>query len=144
MNTEHAKNPPYFSLRWGLGMLDEAKAKIVGSQYGYCSKLYTTRTHRLSGEYYVVEGSRYKSKAVEPRIEFKVTISEELDLKRGIFKKGDTICGWAIANRNALTYPELDIGVTGTTFLQLRDELLRLNKKATIETPFFVNVLEPI
>ena len=144
MNTERVKMPPYFSLRWGLGMLDKDTAIIEGVQKGYCPKLYTTRTRKLSGEYYVVEGSRYKAKPVEPRIEFKVRVSEEIDLRRAVFKKGDTICGWAIANRNGLTYPELDLGVMGSDFEQLRDELLRLNRGATIDTVFYVNILENI
>ncbi len=144
MNTEKTKTVPYFSLRWALGLFDEDSAKIEGDRYGYCPKLYTTRTHRLSGEYYVVEGSRYKAKPVEPRIEFRVSISEEIDLKRAIFKKNNTIWGWAIANRGQLIYPELDLGVRGVTFYQLRDTLLRLNKGSTIDTSFFVNTIEPI
>jgi len=39
---------------------------------------------------------------------------------------------------------EKDLGVKGATFEQLRDELLRLNKKATLDTPFYVNLLEPM
>ncbi len=109
-----------------------------------CPKIYTTRTRRLSGEYVVVEGSRFRAKPVEPEIKFNVSISEELDLKRAIFKKDDNIIGWAIANRGDLTFPELDLGIKGATFEHLKNELLRLNKKATIETPFYVNLIEPI
>ncbi len=129
----------YAPLRAGLGLIPENELPQT-----LCQKIYTTRTHRLSGEYVVVEGSRFKAKPVEPEIKFNVSISEEIDLKRGIFKKDDNIIGWAIANRGDLTYPELDLGIKGATFELLKNELLRLNKKATIETPFYVSVLEPI
>ena len=129
----------YAPLRAGLGLIPENELPQT-----FCQKIYTTRTRRLSGEYIVVEGSRFKAKPVEPEIKFKVGISEEIDLKRGIFKKDDSIIGWAIANRGDLTFPELDLGFRGATFEQLRDELLRLNKKATIETPFYVSLLETI
>lgn len=144
MNTEKIKFPPYFSIRWGLGEFDEASAKVEGERYGFCPKIYTTRTHPLHGEYYVVEGSRFKAKPVEPEIRFQVTISDELDLRRAVFKKCDSICRWAIADRNDLTFPELDLGVRGSTFEQLREELLHLNPKATIDTPFYVSRLEKI
>lgn len=134
----------YRPLRSGLGLINNDDLNAPGMQ-GLCPKIYTTRTRPMSGEYYVVEGSRFKAKPVVPHIRFKVvTESAELDLRRGIFKNGNMICGWAIANRNGLTFPELDLGIKGATFEQLRDELLRLNKKATIDTPFFVNLLEPI
>jgi len=143
----------YLPLRWGLGQYsDEQISKFSGKfkqdapdhPGQYCPKVYTTRTRPLEGEYYVVEGSRYKAKPVEPRIEFQVRISEELDLRKGIFKKKDTIVGWAIADRNGLSFPELDLGIRGTTFEQLRNELLRLSPKATIDTSFYVNLLENI
>jgi hypothetical protein len=143
-NTEKVKSPPYFSLRWGLGEFDEDAAKIEGERCGYCPKLYTTHLHPLKGEYVVVEGSRFRAKAVEPVIEFQVTMSVKLDLRLAVFEKDDTICGWAIANRNGLTYPELDLGVAGKTYLELCGELLRLNKGATLDTPFYVNLIEKI
>jgi hypothetical protein len=143
-NTEKVKSPPYFSLRWGLGEFDEASAKVEGEGYGYCLKLYTTRLHPLKGEYVVVEGSRFRAKAVEPRIEFQVTMSVKLDLRHAVFEKGDTICGWAIANRDGLTCPEHDLGVVGKTYLELCGELLQLNRGATLDTPFFVNLIEKI
>lgn len=134
----------YLPLHAGLGLITEEELSNHPGFTGLCPKAYTTRTRPMQGEYYVVEGSRFKAKPVEPRIEFQVRISEELDLRRGVFKKKDTIVGWAIANKNDLTFPELDLGIRGTTFEQLRDELLRLNPKATISTPFFVNLLERI
>lgn len=145
-------NINYLPLRWGLGQYTDAQIETLSGLFKpdapdnpknkYCPKIYTTRTRPMQGEYYVVEGSRFKAKPVEPRIEFQVRISEELDLRRAVFKKNNNIVGWAIANRNDLTFPELDLGIKGSIFEQLRDELLRLNKKATIDTPFFVNKLE--
>jgi len=141
----------YLPLRAGLGLITEEElASRTQDCAGLsrftilCPKIHTTRTRPMQGEYYVVEGSRFKAKPVKPRIEFQVRISEELDIRRGVFKKDNTIVGWAIAARNGLSFPELDLGVRGATFEQLRDELLRLNPKATIDTPFYVNLLERI
>lgn len=125
------------------------------TDFGYnpgmlCPKVYTTRTRRLSGEYVVVEGSRFKAKPVEPRIEFQVNQSWELSLKHGLIypwhtvKAGSVWGGTSILEKDGLTFPELDLGYRGATFEQLRDELMRLNKKATIETPVYINLLEPI
>lgn len=134
IKAEKIKTPSYFSIRWGLGQFDEASVKIEGNRYGYCPKLYIIRTYPLCGEYYIVEGRSSKAKPVEPEIRFRATMSEQLDLRRGVFKKGS----------NGLTFPELALGICGATFEQLRDELLRLNKKATLDTPFFVSKLEPV
>lgn len=140
----------YIPLRMGLGDIQ------VKEVYNYCGngltfvpKLYTTRTYSLSGEYYVVEGSRFKATSVEPRIGFKVEMSCQLDLKNGLVTTTTEKCGevWAmlpILSRDDLTFAELDLGTKGATFMQLRDELLKLNKKATIDTPFYVNKLEPL
>lgn len=117
-----------------------------------CPKLYTTRTHRLSGEYYVVEGSRFKAKPVEPRIEFVVSNTWELNLSSGnilgltnkipsVPMPLEKFMDWDYPE---FTIPELDLGFRGASFKMLRAELLHLNKKATIETPFFINKLEPI
>jgi len=146
-------NCNYLPLRWGLGLYTDEHIRKFSEIFRpdapdhpgqYCPKVYTTRTRPMNGEYYVVEGSRFKAKPVEPRIEFQVRISEELDIRRGVFKKDNTIVGWAIADRNGLSFPELDLGIIGSSFEQLRDELLRLNPKATIDTPFYVNLLERI
>ena len=145
------KSFDYLPLRAGLGQITEEELVSQAQNCPglsrftvLCNKIYTTHTRPMQGEYYVVEGSRFKAKSVEPRIEFQVRISEELDLRRGIFRTGDTMVDWAIASRNDLSFPELDLGVRGTTFEQLRDNLLRLNPKATIDTPFYVNLLERI
>jgi hypothetical protein len=125
------------------------------TDFGYtpdmlCPKVYTTRTHRLSGEYIVVEGSRFKATPVEPIIEFQVNQTWELSLKHGLIypwhtvRAGSVWGGTNILDRYGLTFPELDLGIKNVTFEQLRDELMRLNKKATIETPFYINKLEPL
>ncbi len=124
------------------------------TDFGYnpemlCSKIYTTRTRRLSGEYVVIEGSRFKAKPVEPEIKFQVNQTWKLSLKHGLIypwhtvKAGSVWGGTQILDKGGLTFPELDMGIKKATFEQLRAELLRLNKKATIETPFYVNLLEP-
>jgi hypothetical protein len=125
---------------------------LTGIEYNpemLCQKIYTTRTHPLLGEYYVVEGSRMKATRVEPKIKFKVTQSCKLDLRNELVLTGNKSCGelWAkpaILDRNGLTFAELDLGIKNAAFSTLRSELLRLNKKATIDTPFFVNLLERI
>lgn len=115
-----------------------------------CQKLYTTRTHPLSGEYIVVEGSRFKANPVEPTIEFQVTKVYPLDLKNQLIFGWETEkCGtvWGntkILEKDGLSFPELDLGFRGADFTMLRDELLHLNKTATINTTFYVNKLEPI
>jgi len=124
----------YRPLRAGLGLITEELD--APGMTGLCPKIYTTRTHRLSGEYYVVEGSRFKAKPVVPEIRFKVTTVASLNLHDGVVTFPPRFdFSWK-------TFPEKDLGVKGATFEQLRDELLRLNKKATIDTPFFVNKLE--
>ncbi len=136
----------YIPLRLGLGYINEKEAhaemtEIVSCPRALelCPKIYTTRTHPLSGEYIVVEASRFKAKPVVPEIRFKVSKVVELNL-HGVLtvKQGNEFdFSWK-------TFPEKDLGVKGATFEQLRDELLRLNPNATIDTPFFVNLLEKI
>ena len=105
----------------------------------YCKKVFTTRTHPMQGEYYVVEGSRFKAKPVVPEIRFKVTKVAELNL-HGVL----TVLPGNEFDFSWKTFPEMDLGVKGATFADLSGELLRLNKKATMETPFYVNLLEPM
>uniref|UniRef100_A0A6H1ZRW9 Uncharacterized protein n=1 Tax=viral metagenome TaxID=1070528 RepID=A0A6H1ZRW9_9ZZZZ len=140
----------YLPLRAGLGLITEDKLKDHPGFTGLCPKIYTTRTRPMQGEYYVVEGSRFKAKPVEPRIEFTARCVAKLwlhfrngridtaisDFHDSISLDGDWYEGY--------TFPELDLGVKGTSFEQLRDELLRLNPKATIDSVFYVNKLEPI
>lgn len=143
----------YVPLRWGLGYLRDDDGADEGTssldrellQHNFmCAdgsvkvypKSYTTRTRKMSGEYYVVEGSRFKATPVEPRIEFQVLRVQELNLKT-VELDGSPLL---FAN----TFAEFDLGYRGATFDQLRDELLKLNPKATIDTPFYVNKLTPM
>lgn len=125
-----------------------------------CPKIFTTRTHRLKGKYQVVEGSRFKARPVEPAIRFTVNETWELDLRRAIVKlPDDRIAGWGWLDSGQMqaefgpdrmgnlaftnyTFPEIDLGFKGASFEMLRAELLRLNPKATIDTPFYVSWLE--
>ena len=169
----------HMPLRAGLGLITEEELRMHGvfngtacheailkthqrtckslTDIGYapemlCPKLYTTRTHPLSGEYFVVEGSRFKAKPVEPRIEFKVTPICLVDFKNKVFLDLNSKKFFAEWNyfttyspeNGHTTFPEHDLGIKGVSFSNLRDELLRLNKKATIDTAFFINKLEPI
>lgn len=147
----------YVPLRWGLGYIEPPSFE----RSRFSPKIYTTRTHALKGEYYVVEGSRFKAKPVEPRIEFQVKASFKINLRKAILEFDDGLigeCGMLDGYRlerlvgsffknvpkEIYTYPELDLGVGGATFYNLRSELLRLNKNATLDTPFYVNLIEPI
>ncbi len=134
----------YAPLRAGLGLITEEELPEM-----LCKKIYTTRTRRLSGEYIVVEGSWFKAKPVEPEIKFMVRKKYQLHI--GIQAiRSDAIFGdpeWrhtTLLDKDGLTFPELDLGIKGATFEQLRNELLRLNKKATLETLFYVSLLETI
>jgi hypothetical protein len=136
----------YIPLRLGLGYLtaEQADAASEKIKYGIARptllpKMYTTRKHRLSGEYYVVEGSRFKAKPVEPRIEFTAhpvaTIIFSGDHKLDWYSHNDQI---------PINLPELDLGILGATFDHLRDELFKLNKNVTVDTKFHINRLESI
>ena len=109
-----------------------------------CPKIYTTRTRRMSGEYQVVRGSRFKAKPLDQPIQFKVIESFEVDFKSNTL----LFCGGALypsyLGIGDHTFPELDLGIKGTTQKMLHDELLKLNKKATVDTTFYVNKLAPI
>lgn len=117
-------------------------------------KKFTTRTHPLNGEYIVVEGSRFNAKAkpVEPQIQFKAKPVCMIDFKSKVFLEVNTkkfFAEWDFfttydsENGNTI-FSEYDLGFRGATFEMLKKELLRLNQKATEETLFFVNRLEPI
>ena len=119
-------------LRAGLGYIPASELLSNLSP-----KTYTSRLKPLSGEYYVVEGSRFKAKPVEPEIKFKVSKVAELNL-HGVL----TVLPGNEFDFSWKTFAEKDLGTKGATFEMLRDELLRLNKKATLDTPFYVNLLE--
>jgi hypothetical protein len=98
----------------------------------------------MSGEYQVVRGSRFKAKPLDPPIQFKVEESFEIDLNTSMLM----VCGSAVhascLNSSEYTFAELDLGIDGTTTKALHSELLRLNKKATVDTTIYINKLEPI
>ena len=152
----------YMPLRAGLGLAsseelaayntERARVTPIGVQpptfTRLCEKIYTTRTRGMSGEYYVVEGSRFKAKAVEPEIKFEAEPIYILYLQTLSIHdlNGEYVCSTIrrVNFKGHCTFPELDLGYRGATFEQLRDELLKLNPKATIDTPFYVNKLTPI
>ena len=152
----------YMPLRFGLGLaslrefqswlpfqMRPTPAGVSPAEFKQCCpKTFTTRTRKMSGEYYVVEGSRFKATPVEPRIEFEVIEVFKLSLKTGWIYAVSGTCScmgdYTALSENGLTFPELDLGYRGATFEELRDELLKLNPKATIDTPFYVHKLAPI
>lgn len=95
------------------------------------------------------KGSRFSAKPVEPRVEFRVRGVWELHLRSkelydysyGEIRYGNE--GLEKLSQDGLTYPELDLGYKYATFEDLVEELLHLNKKATLDTPFYVNRLIP-
>ena len=150
-------------LKTGLGYvtIDELKDyENMGAGYGHdylCPKIYTTRKSPLKGEYYVVKGSRFKAEPVEPRIEFKVERSLELNLDLEAINIGGTWVHHELLQQKetdddiiqkvrdifnmppGYTFPELDLGYKGATFEDLKNVLLDCNKGATVDTPFYVN-----
>lgn len=100
---------------------------------------------------------------MEPEIKFKVNKVWKLDLTSPMYSMLYSDLSYAqkvqsmhvdytnniitpedFCRKLGVLFAESDLGIKNVTFEQLRDELLRLNKKATIETPFYVNLLEPI
>lgn len=134
----------YMPLRMGCGYI-QARAiyNWEGNGINYVPKNYTTRTHQLSGEYYVVEGSRFKATPVKPRIEFRANVVASFCID-DVEVYGISRLKNALPDKDGFSYPESDLGYAGATFEQLGDELLRLNPRATIDTLFYVNKLEPI
>lgn len=140
---EHA----YIPLALGLGLISPENVAKTWMDYRCCPKIYTTRTHQLKGEYYVVEGSRFKAKPVEPRIEFKAFCVASFTIN-DVDNYGIEPLMIALRHyENRLdeyTFTELDLGKKGATWDELKHILLRLNKKATGDTIFYTNKLEPI
>ena len=146
------KDWDYIPLRWGLGYYSEDNVREIltkenlvfgNGELPICAKIYTTRTKPLKGDYYVVQGNRFKASALEPRIEFRVNMSCQLDLRNGLVTTdGNTWATTEILSRNGRNFAELDFGDMGVTFEQFRDELLKLYPKTTIDTPFFVSKLD--
>ncbi len=113
------------------------------TDFGYnpemlCSKIYTTRSHRLNGNYHVVEGSRFRDEVhpVDPEITLTAVCRGQLDLR------ARTLDG------SPLLFPDIlaqaDLGIRGATFGDLISVLLKLNNSHTIDTKFYVNRLFPL
>lgn len=151
----------YIPLKLGLGYLKETDfldkrdlyyySEHAGCRVRLCSKLFTTRLRPLKPHltYTVVKGDRYHAKPVEPAIKFTVEKSPLmiLNLKTGMIKyEGNFVKGEVHHNSlglNERTFPELDLGFKYATWDDLVEELLHLNKKAALDTPFYVNRLIP-
>ena len=131
----------YLPLLMGLGYF-KARAYVNGDGTTYVPKIYTTRTHALKGQYQVVEGSRFKAVPVVPEIKFQVRQVWELNLRKELimYSPIDLIN----LEKDGFSFAELDLGYFGSTFQDLKNELLKLNKKATVDTTFYINLLEPI
>jgi len=143
----------FMPLKAGLGMITKDELNDYESHlYPHttdwtpklCPKIYTTRTRRMEGEYQVVQGSRFKAKPLDPPIQFRVVESIEVDFSTSLLMIGSSALFPSYLNKDPHTFPELDLGIKGTTIKMLHDELLRLNKKATADTPFYINKLVPI
>jgi hypothetical protein len=133
----------------------------------YCPKIYTTRTKPLRGIYRIVEGGRFHPEPVYDPIIFQVdpepvydpiifqvdgTITMTLNLHTEIISYDgewasgqihSSTCYWGL-DKKPWTLPELDMGIIGATFEDLRDELLKSYPKANSGTPFYVSKLEPV
>lgn len=149
----------YLPLRWGLGYIKYKTAKEVNAiikSMGKCTppipelcpKMYTTRLRPLKPHltYVVVRGSRYSAKPVKPKIEFRVGMIWLLDLRNAMYSASDGL-NWATIgclDEPSQSFPELDLGYKDATWDDLVEKLLELNKKATLDTPFYINKLEPI
>lgn len=151
----------YIPLKLGLGYLKESDFPDKHDLYHYseragclvrlCPKIYTTRLKPLKPHltYTVVKGRRGYAKPVELKIEFRVRGVWELHLRSkelynydyGEIRYGNE--GLEKLSQDGLTYSELDLGYKYATFEDLVEELLHLNKKATLETPFYINRLVP-
>ena len=143
----------FMPLKAGLGMISEDALQVYQDHMNsnpktavgnLCPKIYTTRTRPMDGKYQVVQGSRFKAKPLDPPIEFRVIESFQIDFESELL----LFCGGAVyptyLSEGEYTFPELDLGIKGTTMKMLHDELLKLNKKATVDTTFYINKLAPI
>ena len=152
----------YMPLKAGLGMITQEELREYGIFYGSevktellkfyqqrCKsltdidytpemlypKIFTTRPHKLNGNYHVVEGSRYRDEVhpVEPEITLTAVCQGQLDLRNRTL------------DSNPLLFPDsfaqADLGIRNATFDDLISILLKLNKTHTIDTKFYINRL---
>lgn len=101
-------------------------------------KTFTTRSHKLNGNYHVVEGSRYRDEVhpVDPEIALTAVCKGQLDLRNR------TLDGSPLAFPDS--FAQADLGIRNVTFDDLISVLLKLNKSHTIDTKFYVNRLFPL
>lgn len=143
----------YMPLRAGLGLVSPDafeeyalfKQKTDPNHVTLSPKLYTTRTHPLSGEYYVVKGSRFKAEAVTPRIEFRIVNRWDAELFRGVLTGAWDLLlpsGW----KDDDLFAELDLGIKGATLRDLALELARLNglEGSTVRRRMYIHKLGPV
>lgn len=156
----------YMPLKAGLGIITAEQLREYGVFYGsevkaellkfhqltcksltdidyhpemLCPKLYTTRSHRLNGDYQVVEGSRYKKDdvhPVEPEIILTAVCRGQLDLRNRTIDDSPLLFPDSFA--------QADLGIKNATFDDLISVILKLNKNNTIDTKFYVNRLFPV
>jgi len=157
-------NCNYLPLRWGLNQYTDAQIETLSSIFKpdapdnpknrFCPKIYTTRSKPLKGIFQVVEGDRFHPQPVQDPIFFKVdgTITMTLNLLTeiisfdGEWASGQihsSACYWGL-DRKPWTFLELDMGIRGATFEDLKAELLKSYPKADEGTPFYVSKLEPL
>ena len=147
------KHFDHMPLKAGLGMITEDELKDYNGYWNkfplatrpvLCPKKFTTRTRRMSGEYYVVQGSRFKAIPLDTPIQFRVTESIPYNLRDDTIIVNGEVVPSTLLDGGDYTFPEMDLGIKGTNYFNLRDELLKLNKKTTVDTKFFINRLEPL
>ena len=99
------------------------------------SKTFTTRPHKLNGNYHVVEGSRYRDEVhpIDPEIALTAVCRGQLDLRNR------TLDGSPLLFPDS--FAQADLGIRGVTFDDLISVLLKLNKSHTIDTKFYINRL---
>ena len=152
----------YNPLKAGLGIITQEELREYGIFYGsevkaellkfyqrdcksltdveynpemLCSKLYTTRPHKLNGNYHVVEGSRYRNEVhpIDPEIALTAVCMGQLDLRNRTLEGSPLVFPDSFA--------QADLGIRGVTFDDLISVLLKLNKSHTIDTKFYINRL---
>lgn len=135
----------YMPLKAHLGMISEQELYEYNLKYvasskqpflKLCPKQLTTRPHRLNGRYYVVEGGWFDKYPVMPEIRLEAVCAGQLDLQN------KTLDGRSLLFPDR--FAEADLGIAGKTFEDFVNVILKLNKKHTINTRFYITKLFPI